>query len=118
MITQLKVSVKKFTKKDDTTFYALSTLLFKAEDTAKQNGVWYKVYPTKEMKAILEEKGIKLNRPFTIDIDVDCISVDEENKKIFLLAEKDFVINYIRTPQTEENKIPKFESVFQVVKVG
>lgn len=118
MITQLKVNVKKFTKKDGTNFYALSTKLFKTEDTAKTSGEWYKVYPTKEMKAILEEKSIKLNRPFMIEINTDCISIDSENKKLFLLADKDFVINYIQTEQPEENKIPKFESVFQVVKVG
>ena len=119
MKTQLTISVKKFDTKDNSKFYALSTKLYAVEDTAKTNGTWYKVYPTKEMKAVLEEQKIVLNRPFTIDIDENDISVDQESKKLFLQATHDFVINFIKTDKDkEEKRIPSFSSIFQVVKVG
>lgn len=104
----LKVSCKKFEGKNGK-FYKLSTRL-------SQNGQsdFYKVFFVKEVKAELEAKNVKLNRPFTLEIDEDGIGYDIENKTIYIRAGYIFNINFIQSKKEFEKK-PKFSQVFESV---
>ena len=117
---KLNVSVKKFDeKKDKEPLYVFSTKLYDITDTAEQNGTWYKVFFTKELKKQLNEKNVKLNRPFEIEIDPDCVVYNKDEKKIFFLADKPCKITFIKTSgnQAKEETTPKFDEVFRAVKV-
>ena len=117
---KLNVSVKKFDeKKDKEPLYVFSTKLYDITDTAEQNGTWYKVFFTKELKKQLEEKKVKLNRPFEIEIDPDCVVYNKDEKKIFFLADKPCKITFKATAETQkkEDTVPTFAETFRTVKV-
>ena len=100
-------------------YYAYSTKLYDITDTAEQNGTWYKVFFTKELKQQLKEKNVKINRPFKIQIEPECIVYNKDEKKIFFLADKPCIITFKSSgeKQTKEDTVPKFDEAFRAKKV-
>ena len=117
---ELDISVKKFDGKEGKEpFYAYSTKLYDIVDTAETSGTWYKVFFTKELKTQLKEKNVKINRPFKIQIEPECIVYNKDEKKIFFLADKPCKITFKTSEekQSKENTTPKFDEVFRTAKV-
>ena len=118
---ELDVSVKKFEGRngDVASHYAYSTKLYDITDTAEQNGTWYKVFFTKELKQQLKEKNVKINRPFKIQIEPECVVYNKDEKKIFFLADKPCFITFKSSgeKQSKEHTVPKFDEAFRTAKV-